>query len=62
MQTSHSMADTVVGYTLAFYAIVGQHGSDIMGLLGFLLLSAKLVQEIPKAVAVLRGRNGRKRD
>ena len=57
VQTSNSVADSVLSYALAFYAMVATHGTDIMGLLGFILLACKLVVEIPKAYRAIIGKN-----
>jgi hypothetical protein len=50
------IADNVIGYALALYAILSAHANEVMGFLGFLLLAAKLVQELPRAYRVLTGR------
>ena len=49
------LSDYIVGYALAFYAIFAGHEDEMMGLLGLILLLAKLVQELPRAYRVLAG-------
>ena len=55
MNSSHSLADTALTYGLVGYAMVAENGTTIMGILGFLLLVAKLVQEVPKAIKTIKG-------
>lgn len=49
MSTMQNYADSIGAYALALFAMVTSHSTDIMGILGFVLLMAKLVQEVPKA-------------
>lgn len=49
MSTINGYADQVLTYAVGLYAMTASHGTDIMGLLGFVLISAKLIQEVPRA-------------
>jgi cation transport ATPase len=57
MQTIHSYATAVTSYVIAvvsmFYSSALENYSTVAALLGFLLLVARLVQELPKAWQVL---------
>lgn len=57
----HSASSSVVTYSIAiiafFFNTAITYGGTIASLLGFVLLLAKLVQEVPKAYAVLFRKN-----
>lgn len=57
MQTIHTYAAAVTSYVVAvvsiFYTSAIENYSTVAAILGFVLLVARLIQELPKAWAVL---------
>lgn len=53
MQTFEDYAAAVSTYVAAFLALAVEHSSTIVQVLGFILLVARLVQELPRAATVI---------
>lgn len=46
-------ADSIIAYALAAWALLQTNQTAIMGLLGAVLVIAKIIQEVPKAWRVI---------
>lgn len=53
MQTFQDYAAAAATYVAALLALFVEHSSTIVQVLGFILLVARLVQEVPRAMTVI---------
>lgn len=53
MQTYHDYAAAASTYVAACLALFVEHSSTVVQVLGFILLVARLIQELPRAATVI---------
>lgn len=53
MQSFQEFCAALTSYVIALFSIFADHSSTIVSLLGFVLLCARLIVELPKAYKVI---------